>query len=151
MGIAAVVALLGIDNASARAQDPLGDSRVITEFQRAADSYAFTHRQVERKHGTPAPNTEGAIFTPPAANAFRQRLQRAIRSAGCEPPQPPGIDFTVPRVNASASGSLALSTCIGAVLPKLPAELEYRTAGVALLLVDAHTAVVVDVLHAAFP
>ena len=140
---ALVVALL--------AQDPFGDSQVITQFQRAADRYAFTHRQIERRRDTPAPNIEGAIFTPPAAAAFRQRLQRAIRSVGCEPPQPPGLNFAVPRVNASASGSLVLSTCIGAVLPKLPPELEYRTAGVALLLVDAHTAVVVDVLHAAFP
>ena len=133
------------------AQDPFGDSQVITQFQRAADSYAFTHRQVERRRNTPAPNTEGALFTAPAANAFRQRLQRAIRSAGCEAPQPPSLNFAVPPVNASASGSLALSACLGATLPKLPAELEYRTAGVALLLVDAHTAVVVDVLHAAFP
>ena len=144
LGTAALIAAL-------LAQDPFGDSQVITQFQRAADSYAFTHRRVERRHDTPALNTEGALFTPPAASAFRQRLQRAIRSVGCDPPQPPGLNFVVPRVNANASGSLALSSCIGAVLPKLPAELEYRTAGVALLLVDAHTGVVVDVLHAAFP
>ena len=133
------------------AQDPFGDSQVMTEFQRAADRYAFTHRQVERRRDAPAPNIEGAIFTAPAAAAFRQRLQRAIRSVGCDPPPPPGLNFAVPRVNANPSGSLALSACIGGVLPKLPAELEYRTAGVALLLVDAHTAIVVDVLHAAFP
>jgi hypothetical protein len=41
--------------------------------------------------------------------------------------------------------------CIASVLPPLPNELEYRAAGVALLLADAHVHVVVDVLHAAFP
>jgi hypothetical protein len=38
-----------------------------------------------------------------------------------------------------------------AALPKLPPELDYRSAGVALVLVDAHAGLVVDVLHGAFP
>ena len=133
------------------AQDPFGDTAAMTGFQRATDQYAFTHRQVERRRGSPPPALEGALFTPPVAAAFRARLASAIRRIRCEPPDPPGISFVVPRVNASASGTLELSPCIAAVLPRLPAELAYRTAGVALLLVDAHTGVVVDVVHAAFP
>lgn len=132
-------------------QDPFGDADVMVAFQRAADNYAFTHRQVERRRATPPPVQEGALFTPAAAAAFRARVAIAIRRAGCEPPPPPGVSFVVPRVNTNASGTLGLSPCIAAVLPQLPAELAYRTAGVALLLVDAHTGVVVDVLHAAFP
>lgn len=148
LALVAHVATLTADRG--RAQDPFGDSQVMTKFQRAADSYAFTHRQVERKHGTPPAAVEGAIFTPAAAAAFRNRIMLAVRSVGCERPEPGGIDFSVPRVNSNASATPALSACIVAVLPKLPAELEYRSAGVALLLVDAHTHVVVDVLHAAF-
>jgi len=133
-----------------RAQDPFGDSQVITQFQRAADTYAFTHRQIERRSGVPARQTEGAIFTPAVAAAFRARIGRAVRDVGCDFPDAGGINFVVPGVNASASGTPPLSGCITAVLPRLPAELEYRSAGVALLLIDAHTNVVVDVLHAAF-
>ena len=132
------------------AQDPFGDTAVMIVFQRAADNYAFTHRQVERRRGTPAPAGEGALFTPPVAAAFRARVAIAIRRVGCKPPEP-GISFVVPGVSTSASATLGLSSCIAAVLPPLPAELAYRTAGVALLLVDAHTGVVVDIVHAAFP
>jgi hypothetical protein len=146
MVIAIALALL-----TGAGQDPFGDAAAITAFQRAADNYAFTHRQVERRHGTPAAVLEGALFTPTVAAAFRARIAIAIRRVACEPPEPPSVNFVVPRVNTSASGTLALSPCIAAVLPRLPVELAYRTAGVALLLVDAHTGVVVDVVHAAFP
>jgi hypothetical protein len=36
-------------------------------------------------------------------------------------------------------------------LPRLPDELQYRAVGVALILVDTHANLVVDVLHAVFP
>jgi hypothetical protein len=39
----------------------------------------------------------------------------------------------------------------GVPLPRLPDELEHRARGVALVLVDTHANLIVDVLHAAFP
>ena len=38
------------------------DAAVIVQFQRAADSYAFQHRQTERRGTSPAPAIEGAFF-----------------------------------------------------------------------------------------
>jgi len=123
------------------------DDGVILQFQRAADSYAFQHRQTERRGAAPAPApmVEGAFFTPPVAAALRDRL----RAAGCAAAG--GQEFVVPRVNSSTEGTSPLPSCMSAALPKLPPELEYRVAGVALLLADAHLHLVVDVLHAALP
>ena len=123
------------------------DAAVIVQFQRAADSYAFQHRQTERRGASPAPLVEGAFFTPLVAAAFRDR----IRVSGCEIPQQSDDDSAVPRPNDSTEGTSPLAPCLSAVLPALPAELEYRASGVALLLADAHLHIVVDVLHAAFP
>ncbi len=66
-------------------------------------------------------------------------------------PPPGDTDSAVPRPNDSSEGTALLPSCLSAVLPALPAELEYRASGVALLLADAHLHIVVDVLHAAFP
>lgn len=123
------------------------DAAVIAPFQRAADSYAFQHRQAERRGVSPAPAVEGAFFTPQVAAAFRHR----IRVSGCEIPQQGEGNAVVPRANDSTEGTGPLAPCLSAVLPALPAELEYRTRGVALLLADAHLHIVVDVLHAALP
>ena len=123
------------------------DEGVILQFQRAADSYAFQHRQTERRSASPATLVEGAFFTPPVAAAFRDRL----RAAGCEYPRSGEGDFVVPRVNSSSDGTNLLPPCASAALPKLPPELEYRFTGVALILADAHLHVVVDILHAALP
>jgi hypothetical protein len=57
----------------------------------------------------------------------------------------------VPRPNDDAGGAMPIAACLVAVLPRLPAELEYRARGVALVLVDTHADMVVDILHAAFP
>ena len=131
-------------------QAPLGgrqssDAAAIVAFQRAADSYAFQHRQIERRGAPPARLVEGTFFTPVVAAAFRDR----IRKSGC--PALPARDSSVPRANASVEGTSPLPPCLSNVLPALPPELEYRAAGVALLLADAHLHVVVDILHAAFP
>jgi len=123
------------------------DAGVIVQFQRAADSYAFEHRQAERRSAPPPSLVEGAFFTPLVAAAFRDR----IRTSGCGIPQGAAGDSAVPRLNQSSEGAKALPPCLSAVLPALPAELEYRVSGVALLLADAHLHIVVDVLHAAFP
>jgi len=121
------------------------DDGVVLQFQRAADSYAFQHRQTERRGAPPAALVEGAFFTPQVAAALRDRL----RAAGCT--NAAGQEFVVPPVNSSSEATSSPQPCMIAALPKLPPELEYRVAGVALILADAHLHIVVDVLHAAFP
>lgn len=138
--------LLPAAGSNARAQTS-AESQAIVMFQRAADSYAFAHRQNDRRGRVPSSLAEGTFFTPQVAATLRAW----IRIGGCELPAPVDGDFVVPRVNATTDGTRALSSCLGAVLPRLPPELEYRSAGVALVLADAHLHVVVDVLHAAFP
>ena len=144
--VAIVVLALAPAALQARQQSDAA-AAVIVQFQRAADSYAFQHRQSERRGASPAPLVEGAFFTPQVAAAFRHR----IRVSGCQIPQPSDANFAVPRPNGSIEGTTPLGQCLSAVLPALPAELEYRASGVALLLADAHLHIVVDVLHAAFP
>jgi hypothetical protein len=147
IGCGCVLVLLA---GAAGAQTAFLDSEAVLQFQRAADTYAFTHRQADRR-GARAPAVEGALFTPQVAAAFRTRLHAAASRAGCGMPAAGGEDFTVPRVNASDAKTRPLPPCLAAVLPVLPVELEYRHAGVALLLIDAHLHLVIDVLHAAFP
>jgi hypothetical protein len=144
--VIAIVVLALVAPVAAQARQQM-DAGVILQFQRAADSYAFHHRQTERRGAPPAPLVEGAFFTPMVAAAFRDR----IRTSGCEIPPGSASDSTVPRLNQSSEGARPLPPCLSAVLPALPAELEYRVSGVALLLADAHLHVVVDVLHGAFP
>ena len=144
--LVSIVALaLAAAAATPQAQQSM-DAAVIVQFQRATDSYAFQHRQTERRGASPAPLVEGVFFTPQVAAAFRYRIQRS----GCEISQG-GAASAVPRPNGSTDGTSVLPPCLSAALPALPAELEYRASGVALLLVDAHLHIVVDVLHAAFP
>jgi hypothetical protein len=134
-----------------RAQDDsFNDAATMINFQRAADSYAFSHRQRERRGEWPAGGVEGTLFTPLVADAFRKRIWRATGSGACTLPEALD-DFSVPRVNEPVDHAPGVPACIASVLPPLPDELEYRVAGVALLLVDAHLHMVVDVLHAAFP
>ena len=142
----ATIAVTLLASVTLQARQPQ-DAGVIAKFQRAADSYAFQHRQTERRGTPPAPSVEGAFFTPLVAAAFRHR----IRTSGCEIPQTGEGDSAVPRPNDFTDGTSPLAPCLVAVLPSLPAELEYRTRGIALVLADAHLKIVVDVLHAAFP
>jgi hypothetical protein len=138
------------------------DTQAIIDFQRAADAYAFRHRQVERVTGEAdqarvtaalraarVDAVEGAMFSPMVADAFRRRIQSAI-AQGCRVPAQ-AANFVVPRLNESAANNSALDVCIARALPRLPDELQYKVAGVVLLLVDAHNDIVVDVLHGAFP
>ena len=142
----ALLALLAGVTATAQT---FADEEAILQFQRAADSYAFGHRQADRRGAPLAGMAEGALITPRVAAVFRSRI-RLAQANGCALGAP-GANFVVPRVGASTADSAAAPPCIAAVLPKLPTELEYRIAGVALLLGDAHLHVVVDVLHGAFP
>jgi hypothetical protein len=134
-----------------RAQEPYGDAQVMLEFVRAADSYAFSHRQTDRRGAPAKARLEGSMFTPMVAQAFRARIARAAAAADCRLPAASQTDFVVPVVNGASAGSRELPSCVGAMLPRLPAELEYRVSGVALLLADAHLEIVVDVVHGAFP
>ena len=138
------------------------DTSAIVQFQRAADDYAFLHRQVERKLGDDTARAriaiairtarpvaaDGGIFTPQIAAVLRSRIAAALQHPGCSVSNDSNV---VPRPNDDAGGSPPVPACIGAALPKLPPELEFRVAGVAMLLVDAHANLVVDVVHGAFP
>jgi hypothetical protein len=143
-GILFIVAILCAGASSAQT---FPDDQSMLQFQRAADSYAFAHRQNDRRGRAPSPFVEGEFFTPMVAATFRAR----ILNGGCELPGTGDRNFVVPRVNAATDGTRPLSPCLVALLPKLPAELEYRSAGVVLVLVDAHLHIVMDVLHGAFP
>jgi hypothetical protein len=153
-------------------QETFGDTRAIVEFQRAADRYAFMHRQVERRiglahrhAGAAATVTEGnafaaaliaerasadtALFTPAAAAVFRVIASRAARAPGCDPGSlRSGAAESSLHVNSAATGTNVISPCIVAALPNLPVELEYRSAGTVLVVVDVHANLVVDLLPA---
>ena len=162
-GVLAVMAVICATDIAARSQEGSGDAAAITSFQRSVDAYAFQHRQVQRRLGetvdqkamaagmhTARPAAaEGDLFTPIVAAAFRSLIVRALRAPGCEIAD--DRRFEVPRAGAVATGTHALSSCVSGVLPRLPEELEYRTASTALVLVDTHANIVVDVVHAAFP
>ena len=161
----------GIDRVVA--QDMFADTRAVVEFQRAADAYAFLHRQVERRldlahrrAGRPidviesreladaivaerSNEPEGTLFTPAVVMVFRQRAARATRVPGCEPGElRSGVWEMFHTVNSAATNTDPVSPCIAEALPALPDELEYRSAGTVLLLVDTHANLVVDVLPA---
>ena len=97
----------------------------------------------------PSP-VDGAIFGPVVAAVFRGRIAAAART-GCDQSLPNASNFIVPRPNDDAGATRAVGDCLTTVLPRLPMEVEYRIAGVALVLVDTHANLVIDVLHAAFP
>jgi hypothetical protein len=162
---AAVVVVLAVLRVAGADGGPQAfpDTQALTQFQRAADAYAFQHRQVERRAGGADPASvttalraaratavEGALFTAEAGAAFIQRIRRATSRAGCAAGAA-DAGAEVPPVNGSASNTQPLDACIAAGLPPLPPELEYRRAATALLLVDAHNDIVVDVLRGALP
>jgi hypothetical protein len=124
------------------------DTSAILQFERAADTYAFTHRQDDRRGAKPARLVEGQFFTPVVAAVFRQRIKRV---SGCNTPARGEGGAIVPAVNTPVAGAVLLPACLTSALPHLPDELEYRAAGAALILADAHRGIVVDVLHGAFP
>lgn len=160
--MAVFVALAITAAAAANAQQAAPEAQAMIEFQRALDDYAFQHRQVERRAGAsadqraiaagmraarPSPQ-DGDLFTPLVAAAFHARINRALRG-GCKIAA--ADTFVVPRPNHDATATAPIPACLATALPRLPAELEYRTAGVVLALVDTHANLVIDVLHGAFP
>ena len=169
-GIAAtlVAGIAAIDHVVA--QGTFSNSRTVTEFQRAADAYAFVHRQVERRigmahrrTGDPADSIGASelatgiiaerprpavLFTPTVVAMFRDAALMALR-AGCDAGElRTGVWELSHEAYAPAAGSRPISPCMASALPELPDELEYRSAGTVLLLVDPHANLVVDVLPA---
>ena len=153
-------------------QDTFADTHGVIEFQRAADAYAFLHRQVERRLGQAhrrAGETgdvdvtelrsaiieersralDSPLFMPAVVTAFRNMAGRAARTPGCDPGElRSGVWEMSHEVNSAATGTRPVNACITTALPDLPDELEYRSAGTVLLLVDVHANLVVDVLPA---
>jgi len=171
VALAIVATVARIDRASA--QDTFADVRAVVEFQRATDAYAFLHRQVERRLGQehrkagrpldPIESAElaaaiinarpaaapGSLFTPAAAAAFRQIAAKASRAPRCDPGElRTGVWQLSHEVNSTATGTSPLAACMAAALPALPEELEYRSAGTVLVVVDTHANLVVDILPA---
>lgn len=152
------------------AKDMFPYTRAVIEFQRAADAYAFTHRQVERRIGIAHRRTgdpvdvigsrelaagimaerprPAVLFTPTVVAMFRDAAAAALRG-GCDAGElRSGAWELSHEPYAPAIGSRPLSQCMVLALPDLPDELEYRSAGTVLLLVDPHANLVVDVLPA---
>jgi hypothetical protein len=148
------------------AQESFEDARAILEFQRAADSYAFMHRVVERKLAAEdelvtglraaRPNARpGSFFTPAAQTAFRNRLAKLLRNPDCaadlEKLAQRGAGATL-QVQDQFPPDLddATGTCVARGLPHLPDELQYAVLGHDLLLIDRHARIVLDVLADSF-
>lgn len=94
----------------------------------------------------------GDLFGAEIAAAIRTRIASALRAQGCTGPTiGSGKDRAVPRFNQATSSAIPLPPCVAGALPRLPEELEYRSVGATLLLVDAHVSLVVDILEDAFP
>ena len=153
----------------APAQHLFPDERVLLEFQRAADSYAFVHRQMERRLGlahraagepmAPIESAElasairaerprslpGEFFTPGVTSAVRARLMTAVRR-GCDAGELQSGISPVLRVYEPATSTHAVPDCIATALPQLPVELAFRSVEGALVLVDPHAGLVLDVL-----
>lgn len=161
-GLIALLLVLGAVQIS-RGQH-FDDVAAVMRFQRSADSYAFLHRQVQRRLGEPGEATlmadgmrrarpdaaVGDFFTPLVGTTLRSRIKAAFATPGCPWPPSDGVGRDLPRVNADAADTRPIPPCLAVALPNLPSELEYRQSGVALLLVDGHADLVVDVLPGAF-
>jgi hypothetical protein len=125
------------------------DARVVRE---ATDALALAI-QIARKDAQ-----RGEIFTPQVTRVFQKRI------AACLPPEQwaeilaehaQDYPSTVPalQVNGRWPGSIPFNYVpfqMLAVLPPLPAELQYRIVGRSLVLWDCHANVIVDIMPAAF-
>ena len=164
----AVVLALHFGAAAALAQQ-FPDQRATVEFQRAADRYAFMHRQAERRLGLAhlkageavgeigsdelaaairaerTRTSPGEFFTLDMAGLIGTRLITARRH-GCDVGELGSGLWGVLRVNGPATRTNQLPECVMAVLPHLPPELEFRSTEGVLVLVDPHADLVVDVL-----
>ena len=161
VGVAVFIAILFAAAIAVGRSQAASETAIVVRFQRAADDYAFLHRRVQRTLGDdpggramaaamraarPAA-TDGDILTEEIAAVLRARI-RSLKKAGCDVA---GRSSEILRPNQDASLAAPIPMCMETALPKLPPELEYRMAGVTLVLVDSHANLVVDVVHGAFP
>ena len=100
----------------------------------------------------------GGFFTPGVADVLIARLERVAEGGlPWEGVTPLYLGFThrvpVPQVNGRipAGRNTRPWPALLAALPALPHELEYRVVGLALVLVDVHADLVLDVLKDALP
>jgi hypothetical protein len=161
------------------AADVPNDRRTIARFERAVGQYAELHRRIaaglpalvvtadpEQIHAAVcqlagavraerAEARVGAIFDPDVALVLRRRLYDAVGPAARvglpglrdqRVPMPLAVNEPFPWHVPNAMWPWALD-----VLPRLPAELEYRFVGYDLVLVDIDANLIVDVLPAALP
>jgi len=126
--------MIALGTPSTHAQEPFRYASAISAFQRAALPQA----------------ADGDFFTPMTSDAFRYRIASRLKAPGCTVAGWSASRSEVPRVGVLTISTEPLPTCLVHVLPRLPEELEYRKAGVAVVLVDTHANMVVDVLHGAF-
>jgi nucleotide-binding universal stress UspA family protein len=151
--------------AGGAAQVRFNDTDAIVHFQRTVDGYAFLHRQVERRlgmahHAPPGSDAmaiamrearpgamPGQLLTPDVVPVIRLALTRAARAADCGPPR---VSGSAAHVHDSADRTEPLPPCLLDALPRLPAELEFRWSGDALVLVDTHAGLVVDLISGLF-
>jgi hypothetical protein len=159
-----MVAVLGVTISGAGSQADFGDVAAMIQFQRSVDGYAFVHRQVQRRLGEGADQralaagmhaarpsaADGDFFTPAIAAAFHTRIATALKTHGCVIAHAGTPSSEVPRVGFLTIATFGVPECVLGVLPRLPEELEYRQAGVVMILLDTHANMVVDVLHGAF-
>ena len=164
-GACCVVAVTCAAASTAHSQDAFGDTAAMTQFQRSVDTYAFQHRQVQRRLGEGADQramaagmyaarqsaADGDFFTPTIAAAFHNRIATALRRQDCKIVSAGTPISEVPRVGFLTIQTSNLPDCVLSVLPRLPEELQYREAGVVIVLLDTHANMVVDVLHGALP
>ena len=158
-----VLGIAGVATSIGDAQETFRDATAITQFQRAVDGYAFQHRQIQRRLGEGAdqaalagalraarPSADGDFFTPMVGDAFRRRIANRLRTPGCDLS---GVvrGSEVPRVGVAMLSWQRVPGCLEAILPRLPEELEYRVASVALILVDTHANLVVGAFPALPP
>ncbi|MBY0497069.1 MAG: hypothetical protein K2Y23_22935 [Cyanobacteria bacterium] len=101
---------------------------------------------------------QGAIFASPVSDVFRRRIGEAIKrddlagvlsSIDDETPAKttPAVHLRFP----AASQMATMPPSLLAVLPKLPAALEYRIIGDVLILRDVEAALILDFIPAAVP
>lgn len=116
-------------------------------------------RALQRAIANARSNAEqGNIFTQPIRAYFRRQITRALAGldaaalrASIAEENPGPIQL---RINGAYPEGVPLTTMppqILAVMPKLPAELEFRFIGERLILLDAHAQLVVDLMDDAIP
>ena len=182
--IAAALALVPASATATRqgmTPQELREYRVVSRFLRAVDDYVLTHRIVSPVppevmclpdgavavvndlaaiplDARPAPR-EGDIFALEVADAFRDRIAKAVRQHEINVwdlvADMNEDEMVAPAVGVNERlpvgvGDRSVQWLVSA-LPTLPEQLEYKLVGRDLVIFDAHDDIVVDVLRVALP